>query len=58
MSDRPDVWHVMPINDLRPHVDSPDCWCKPTQDDECENVFIHHALDEREKYESGERKPS
>jgi hypothetical protein len=53
-----DTWHVMPTNDLRPHVSSPDCWCKPTPDEKEENMFIHHAMDERQKYETEERKPS
>lgn len=43
--------HIMPTNDLRDHVDSTDCWCKPTQDDENSNLFIHHSMDRREEYE-------
>ena len=46
--------HVVPIDDLRPHECAADCWCRPTQDTEREDVFLHHALDGRERYESGE----
>lgn len=57
MTTRPDVWHVIPLNDLREHDPSEDCWCKPTLDDDGDDyVFLHHALDGRELYETGERK--
>lgn len=55
-----EVWHVEPINDLREHVTDGwayglRCWCNPTvQEDGC--LVIHHALDQREKYETGELK--
>lgn len=49
--------HIMPIADLREHDLSPSCWCKPAQDDECK-AWIHNSMDEREKYETGERLPS
>jgi len=52
----PDVLHVEPINDLRPHTSTKDCWCSPTLHDEAE-VYIHHSMDRREEYEEG-RKPS
>jgi hypothetical protein len=48
--------HVYPLNDLRDHdLESETCWCQPrTEDLENEVVVIHNALDQREKYESGE----
>lgn len=46
--------HVIPMGDLRDHEPSCDCWCRPAADTECEWVFVHNALDGREKYESGE----
>ena len=46
--------HIVPVDDLREHEPA-SCWCSPTVDNE---VVIHHALDEREKFETGERKPS
>jgi hypothetical protein len=55
---RRDELHVIPIDDLRDHETSEACWCKPTPDDEEPSVFIHHAMDGREAYEAGERKPS
>lgn len=53
-SDRPD-WHVVPLNDLREHEANGSCWCKPTLD---EGVWLHHSMDGREAFETGERLPS
>lgn len=52
-----DIYHVVPVNDLREHsVDSDiPCWCNPREDD---GVIIHNSMDQRELYETGERKPS
>lgn len=47
-------WHILPQNDLREHEDKLSCWCYPLLTSE--GVIIHNALDEREKYETGERK--
>lgn len=47
--------HVVPLNDLREHDLNGSCWCKPTHD---EGVWVHHAMDGREAFETGERKPS
>ena len=47
--------HVVPLEDLREHV-LRNCWCSPTIDED--SIVIHNALDEREKFERGERKPS
>jgi hypothetical protein len=44
--------HVVPLDDLRPHVESDICWCNPTDDD---GLWVHHSLDRREEYERGER---
>ena len=52
------TWHVIPVFDLREHEDSADCWCKPKQDDENLSLWIHNAMDEREYFERGERRPS
>lgn len=48
--------HVMPQIDLREHHALRTCWCQPTEDQEEPAVWIHHALDGREKYETGELK--
>lgn len=51
--------HVVPLGDLRDHEASAQCWCHPTQDDEADSVlYVHHALDGREAFETGERLPS
>lgn len=55
----PDALHVMPINDLKEHISSPECWCNPTVDDEyVGTLFIHHSADGREEFEEGRRQPS
>lgn len=51
--------HVVPLNDLREHDLNGSCWCKPTLDNtEASPIWIHHAMDGREAFETGERKPS
>ena len=52
--DRNDI-HVIPINDLREHDATQECWCKPIEDSECDAVWIHNSMDGREKFETGER---
>jgi hypothetical protein len=47
--------HVIPTNDLREHIESKRCWCRPTIDG---GVVVHNAADGREKFETGERKVS
>jgi hypothetical protein len=54
---KPKIFHVYPLGDLREHVKSSECWCKPNNDRD-ENIFEHNALDGREAFETGERKPS
>jgi hypothetical protein len=48
-------WHVVPLHDLREHEVNGSCWCKPTLD---EGVWLHHSMDGREAFETGERQPS
>ena len=51
--------HVVPLNDLRDHTASVDCWCQPTEDDdEWPDIWVHHAMDQREAYENGKEKNS
>lgn len=50
--------HIIPVDDLREHVESAACWCRPRQDSECLDLFIHNSMDGREAFEMGERKPS
>ncbi len=55
-----EVYHVIPQNDLRDHCGAgTSCWCLPSVEDHdgyC--VVVHNSMDGREKYETGERKPS
>jgi hypothetical protein len=48
--------HIVPLNDLREHECSVDCWCGPTLADDCPpgtDIHLHNALDGRESYEEG-----
>lgn len=52
-------YHVIPADDLREHEPSGQCWCNPSEEDECgATVYVHNSLDGREDYESGVRKPN
>lgn len=44
----PDGWHVVPMDDLRPHESKSTCWCNPVPDVEEPAVWIHNSLDGRE----------
>ena len=47
-------FHVVPINDLKDHMLTADCWCMPERDDEYPEVFVHNSADGREHtYEKG-----
>lgn len=49
--------HVVPLNDWREHTASCTCWCNPQEDAECEGLWLHNAMDQRELYERGELRP-
>lgn len=51
------IIHVLPINDLRPHVESKYCLCKPIIE---ENglLIIHNAFDGRDRVEEYDEKLS
>lgn len=46
------MFHVLPVNDLKEHIESRDCWCKPREDD---GVIVHNSMDRREEYEQGRK---
>lgn len=50
-----ETYDIKPINDLKPHSDGPECWCKPIRDDD---MFVHNSMDRREEYETGKRRLS
>ena len=53
--------HVYPLDDLREHdTDGDECWCCPDYDtaDDGDLIVVHTALDRREEFETGARKPS
>lgn len=57
--------HIIPINDLREHEESPNCWCKPKVIDDVGvgvddnpplvDIWVHNSMDRREEYEEGRR---
>lgn len=47
--------HIIPLDDLREHVTSVDCWCHPTPDVDEPLVIVHHSMDRREEYEEGRK---
>lgn len=52
----PPEWHVYPLGDTFEHVvEGFSCWCSPDIEDD-DMLVMHHAHDQREKYERGERK--
>jgi len=52
-NDAPGNRHVIPLDDLRKHRRSIDCWCHPVFDDQVPSVVIHNAMDLREQFEEG-----
>ena len=47
--------HVLPLNDIKPHVESKDCPCMPEVIKEYfSDVVIHNAWDRREIIEQAE----
>jgi|GEM_PF-2040449 len=42
-------YHVIPINDLRPHEEEKTCWCRPTVEEGC--IVTHNSMDRRELVE-------
>ena len=50
--------HVLPVNDLREHVEAPDCWCQPRLEIEESfltgrqtTIVVHYAADGRDLVE-------
>lgn len=49
--------HVVPIDDMREHILSIECWCRPRflweKEDGCMpfECIVHNSLDGRERYE-------
>lgn len=50
--------HVVPRYDLRHHVLTENCWCKPElmQGDFEGRIYVHNSLDGCEDYQTGKRK--
>ena len=48
--DHNNVWHVTPINDLKPHIEAVDCPCNPKIEiqDNDGLVVVHKSYDGRE----------
>ena len=46
--------HVIPLADFREHEPTRACWCHPRPSEDCPEVILHNAMDQREKLERGE----
>lgn len=45
-------FHILPINDIKEHVESFDCWCDPViKNDLPPYVVVHNSADRRELFE-------
>jgi hypothetical protein len=42
--------HVMPVEDLKEHFESRECWCVPTVEPDAYGTptWVHHSKDRRE----------
>ena len=47
--------HIIPRNDLRPHIKTTKCWCRPSLYPDNDRVIVHNALDRRELHERGKK---
>lgn len=47
-----ECYHVTPMNDLKEHEASLECWCRPYRDPWNPYCIIHNSLDRRELYEN------
>lgn len=55
------IQHVYPLGDMREHITEGQraCWCRPHVELVGAGYLVtHNAMDGREKFETGERKPS
>ena len=49
-----DCVHIRPVDDIKAHELSEDCWCNPDlKEVEGGMLIIHESMDKREKYENG-----
>lgn len=52
-----DTTNVFPINDLKPHTNYYDCWCRPKAEVQPNGkvILIHNSMDGRELKENGKK---
>lgn len=50
--------HLVPCGDVREHILDPTCWCRPVEDTEVADYWVHNSADRREEFECDQRKPS
>lgn len=45
-----DDCHVLPLGDLRDHIETRDCWCRPEliEDQAGGFIAVHNSMDRRE----------
>lgn len=50
--------HVIPIDDLEPHFETPDCHCHPNRHPETtDQITVHNSFDRREEREPDHPRP-
>lgn len=48
--------HVLPLDDLKPHIESAACKCEPrVEDREAGTLVVHNAWDGREFFETEDK---
>jgi hypothetical protein len=52
VKEEPGTYHVVPVDDIKEHEPSLECWCRPYRDPWNPFGIIHNALDRRELYEN------
>ena len=47
-----EIYHVYPLDDLKEHEETRDCWCCPGVEEYDDRILIvHNSLDRWEEYE-------
>ena len=46
--------HIVPLGDFKEHEPSLGCWSHPRPHEDRSDLIMHNAMDQRERYASGE----
>jgi hypothetical protein len=50
-----DGFNIIPDDDTRMHINGPNCWCNPDEDDQEPDLWHHIADDRRDDYFMGRK---